>query len=113
MLRRFSACELPIICHATLAASVIGKKQAFACSMQQDLHSTISWSDAHTGSVLFKPIVAKVLPSNEPRAILYCPALTAAIEDDMSGAPLPKARKVTACTSPLLLNMILCLQMLA
>ncbi|KAA6422854.1 MAG: hypothetical protein FRX49_06845 [Trebouxia sp. A1-2] len=39
------------------------------------------------------------LPNNDPSAILYCPALTAAIDDEMSGAPLPKARKVTACTT--------------
>ena len=38
------------------------------------------------------------LPSKDPSAILYCPALTAAIDDEMSGAPLPNARKVTACT---------------
>lgn len=37
------------------------------------------------------------LPNSDPSAILYCPALTAAMDDEMSGAPLPKARKVTAC----------------
>lgn len=36
------------------------------------------------------------LPRSDPKAILYWPALTAAIEEEISGAPFPRARNVTA-----------------